>query len=153
MQLVSSPCELVIQWLERQRLGAPETCRLDSRNTVGVANFDGADGNWESWRVKFEAHADPADMAHLDVVAEQSSFIRHDGLDDNSLLISRTVRALLITICDGKAFCPWSHCFHDVMALRHLRVAQRRVRGQGWNSHSSACERHLRPTCQMGKDV
>ena len=40
---------------------------------------------------------------HLDVAAEQSSFIRHDGLDDNSRLTSKTVHALLITKCEGKA--------------------------------------------------
>ena len=40
---------------------------------------------------------------HLDVAAEQSSFIRHDGLDDNSRLTSKTIRALLITECEGKA--------------------------------------------------
>ena len=42
-------------------------------------------------------------VTHLDVAAEQSSFVRHDGLDDNSLLISNTVHALLITKCEGKA--------------------------------------------------
>ena len=40
---------------------------------------------------------------HLDVAAEQWSFITHDGLDDNSLSKSRTVDAVLITRCDGKA--------------------------------------------------
>ena len=25
---------------------------LDTRNTIGVPNFDGTDANWESWRVK-----------------------------------------------------------------------------------------------------
>ena len=40
---------------------------------------------------------------HLDVAPEQSSFIRHDGLDDNSRLTSKTVCALLITKCEGKA--------------------------------------------------
>ena len=41
--------------------------------------------------------------AHLDVTTEQTSFIKHDGLDANSLTISRTVRSLLITKCEGKA--------------------------------------------------
>ena len=54
--------------------------------------------------MKFEAYADLANMGtHLDVAAEQSSFIRHDGLDDKSLLISKTFHALLITKCEGKA--------------------------------------------------
>ena len=40
---------------------------------------------------------------HLDVAAEQWSFIRHDGLDDNSLSIMRTVNAVLVTKFDGNA--------------------------------------------------
>ena len=70
---------------------------MDSRNTIGVPIFDGTDADWESWRVKFEAYADLANMgAHLDVPAEQTSFITHDGLDANSATISKTVHALLI---------------------------------------------------------
>ena len=37
---------------------------------------------------------------HLDVAAEQWSYITHDDLDDNSLSKSRTVNAVLN--CDGK---------------------------------------------------
>ena len=40
---------------------------------------------------------------HLGVAAEQTSFITHDGLDANSLTTSRTVHALLVTECEGKA--------------------------------------------------
>ena len=77
---------------------------LDTRNTTGTPNFNRSYANWESWRVKFEAYADLANKGtHLNAAAEQSSFIRHDDLDDNSLLISQTVRALLITKCEGKA--------------------------------------------------
>ena len=48
--------------------------------------------------MKFEAYADLANMGtHLDVTAEQSSFISHD------LLICKTVHALLITKCEGNA--------------------------------------------------
>ena len=65
----------------------------DTRNTIGAPNFDGTDANWESWRVKFAACADLANMgAHLDVVAEQTSFITHDGLDANSVTISKSSR-------------------------------------------------------------
>ena len=40
---------------------------------------------------------------HLDVAAEQTSFLKHDGLDANSLTISRTIHALPITMCkEGK---------------------------------------------------
>ena len=57
---------------------------LGTRNTVGVPNFDGSDANWESWQVKFKAYADLANMgAHLDVAAEPTSFIKHDGLGRN----------------------------------------------------------------------
>ena len=37
------------------------------------------------------------------MAAEQTSFITHDGLDANSVTISRTVHSLLITKCEGKA--------------------------------------------------
>ena len=54
--------------------------------------------------MKFEVYADLAKMgAHLDLAAEQTSFITHDGLDANSVTISKTVHALLITNCEGKA--------------------------------------------------
>ena len=54
--------------------------------------------------MKFEAHADLASMGALqDVAAEQTSFIRHGGLDANSVTITRTVHALLITECEGEA--------------------------------------------------
>ena len=47
---------------------------LDTRNTIGVSNFDGTDANWKRWRVKFEAYADLANMgAYLGVAAEQTS--------------------------------------------------------------------------------
>ena len=43
--------------------------------------------------------------AHLDVAAEQTAFIKHEGPDANSLLVSRTVHALLIKRCD--LWFPW----------------------------------------------
>ena len=33
--------------------------------------------------------------------AEQTAFIKHESLDANSLLVSRTVHALLITVSEG----------------------------------------------------
>ena len=55
---------------------------LDIRNIIGIPNFDDTDATWESWRAKFEACADMAGMgAHLDVAAEQTAFIKHDGPD------------------------------------------------------------------------
>ena len=119
---------------------------LDIKNTTGISNFDSSDANWESWRMRFEAQAGLANMVtHLDVAAEQSFFVRHDGLYDNSLLISNTVHALLITKCEGK-----SRWLLNVRALKH-GVPQTRVRGQRWKSHNSALKRHPQPTCQMGK--
>ena len=42
--------------------------------------------------MKFEAYADVANVdSHLDVAAEQTSFTTHDGLDANSVTISKTV--------------------------------------------------------------
>ena len=63
---------------------------------------------------------------HLDVAEEQSSFTRHDGLDDNSLLISKTVHALLITKCKCKALslvslAPRRHGFEGFEAWRVLK--------------------------------
>ena len=54
--------------------------------------------------MKFEAYADLASLeVHPDVAAEQTSFITHDALDANSVTMSKTVHALLITKCEGKA--------------------------------------------------
>ena len=54
---------------------------LDTRNAIGIPNFDGSDANLESWRVRFGASADVANMGtHPDVAAEESSFIRHPWL-------------------------------------------------------------------------
>ena len=83
--------------------------------------------------MKFEAYADLVNMGtHLDVAAEQSSFIRHDGLDDNSLLISKTVSALLITKCEGKALSLVS-----LVSRRHgfeaWRVLKEEYEGKGGN--------------------
>ena len=39
----------------------------------------------------------------MDVAAEQTSFIRHEGLDANSLATCRTFRTLLVTNCEDKA--------------------------------------------------
>ena len=79
--------------------------------------------------MKFEASANLTNMETLlDIAAEQSSFIRHDGLGDNSRLTSKTVRALLITECEGKALslvslAPRRHGFEA------WRVLKKKVRG------------------------
>ena len=92
---------LVIQWLEGIW---PRDTILDTTNKIGVPIFDSTDVNWESWRMKFEPYADLANMgAHLDLAAEQTSFITQDGLDANSVTKSKTVHASLITKCEGKA--------------------------------------------------
>ena len=95
---------------------------LGTNNTIGVPNFDGTDANWERWRVQFEAYADLAQMgAHLDVAAEQTSFIKHDGLDANSLTMNRTVHSSLISRCEGKALSLVS------LVLRRFRLEVWRV--------------------------
>ena len=81
---------------------------LDKRNTIGAPIFDGPDANWESWRVKFEAHGDLANMrARLDVAAEQTSFITHDGLDTNSVTISKTVHVLVSLVPRRFGLAAW----------------------------------------------
>ena len=65
---------------------------LDARHRIGIPNLNDADANWESWRVKFEAHADLAGMmsAHLDNVTEQTAFVTKEDLDAAAVLVSRT---------------------------------------------------------------
>ena len=41
--------------------------------------------------------------AHLDVLADQTAFIKHEGLDAISLVVIGTVYALFIIKCEGKA--------------------------------------------------
>ena len=101
--------------------------------------------------MEFEAYADLAKLgARLDVAAEQISFITHDGLDANSVTMSKTVHALLITKCKGKALIS-SFLGSPTLWIGSVASAQERVRGQGWSSHSRALERY--PTCQMGEDA
>ena len=100
----------MIQWLEgiwpgdTRSLTAEAGGILDTRNTIGVPIFDCTDANWESWRVKFEACADLANVgSNLDVASAQTSIITHDGLDVNSVAMSKAVHALLIMKCKGRA--------------------------------------------------
>ena len=118
---------------------------LDTTNTIGIQNFDVSDANWKGWRVKFEAYADLANMVtHLDAAAEQSSFIRHDGVDDNSLLVSKNASCLAHHEVRRQ-----SSVSGMLVPLRHglvtWRVLQGRVRGQRWKSYLSAPERHPQP--------
>ena len=74
--------------------------------------------------MKFEAYADLATMGTpLVVAAEQTSFIKHDGVEENSQMISRTVRALLITKCEGKVLSLVSLVFgrHGLEAWQVLK--------------------------------
>ena len=136
--------DLVIQWLEG--VWPQDTCSmtvetggiLDTRNTIGVPILDGADEKWKSWRVKFEAYAELADMGtHLDVAAEQISSIKHDGLKANSVTISRTVHALLITKREGKAPSLVSLVLRR-FGLEAWRVLKEEYGSKGGN-HTAAC--------------
>ena len=68
-------------------------CQLESQSSTVT------DANWESWRVKFKAYADLANMgARLDVAAESRMMVW-----TGSVTISKTVHALLIMRSQGKA--------------------------------------------------
>ena len=60
--------------------------------------------------------------SHPDVAAVQTSFITRDGLDSNSVTVSKTVHALLITKCEGKAL---SLVSLDWMRGEHSRKSAR----------------------------
>ena len=151
--------DLVIQWLEgicsqdNCSMAAEESgigthgTQLESRSSTVLTQTG------RVWRVKFEAYADLAKMgAHLDVAAEQLSFITHDGLDTNSVTISKTVHTLLITKCQGKALSLVS-LVPRRFGLEARRVLKVEYEGKKWHSHSSARERYSQPTCHMAKDV
>ena len=101
--------------------------------------------------MKFEAYADFANMVtHLDFAAEQSLFVRRDGLDDNSLLISKAVHALLITKCEGKARslvspAPRRHGFEA------WRVLKEEYEGKGGNRTAVLWRGILNPRARWGK--
>ena len=89
-------------------------------------------------------------VTHLDVAAEQSSFIRHDGLDYNSLSRSKTVSALLITKCEGKALslvslAPRRHGFDA------WRVLKEEYEGKGGNSTAVLLRGIFNPLARLEK--
>ena len=140
---------VVIQWVEG--IWPRDTCSLtadagsilDTRNTIGVPIFDGTDANCEGWRVTLEACADLANMgSHLDVAAEQTSFITHDCLDANSVTITKTVHAKLIRKCEGKALSLVS-LVPRRFGLEAWRVLKEEYEGNGGNRTAALFERIL----------
>ena len=74
---------------------------LDAKNTIDISNFDGTEESWKKLASTVRS-ADLAGMvAHLDA-AEQTAFIKQQGLDANSLLVSGTIHALRSTKCECK---------------------------------------------------
>ena len=106
---------------------------LDTRNAIGIPNFDGSDANLESWRVRFGASADVANMGRTQTLLQNShhSSDTH-GLDDNSLLMSKTVRTLLITKCVGRARSLVS-LVHRRHGFEAWRVLKEEYEGKGGN--------------------
>ena len=88
---------------------------------------------------------------HLDVAAEQWSFFTHDGLDDNSLSKSRTVDAVLVTKCDGKALSMVS-----LVPRRHgleaWRVLKEEYEGTGGNRTAALLRGIFNPRARWCKD-
>ena len=111
---------------------------LDIRNTTGVPIFDGTDANWESWRVKFEAYADLANM---------EARLTHGGLDANSVTISKTVRALLITTCEGQALTLVS-LVPRRFGLEAWRLLKEKNEGKGGNRTASLPRGVLNPRAE-----
>ena len=88
--------------------------------------------------------------AHLDVAAEQTFFITHDGLDANSVTISKTVHVLFITKCEGKALSLVSlvlRCF----GLEGWRVLKEECEGKGGNRSAALLRGILNPRARWEK--
>ena len=123
----------------------------DTRNTTGVPNFNRVDANWESWRVELKAYADLANMgAHLDVAEEQTSFIKHDGLDGNNVTMTRTDPALLITKCEGKALSLVS-LVPRRFGLEAWRVLKEEREEKGGHCTAAAPEKYTQPNLPDSK--
>ena len=106
---------------------------LDTRNTIGIPNIDGTDANWGRWRVKFEAYAELARTgACLDVAAEQSSFIRHNGVDDNGhrLVNSCCVAPSCVFAIHGLPTLMRCHHHHLLVSKNGSCLAHHEVRRQ-----------------------
>ena len=101
--------------------------------------------------MKFEAYADLANMgAHLDVAAGQTSFIKHDGPDANSVTPCRTVHALLITKCEGKALSLVS-LVPRRFGLEAWRVLKEKYDGKGGNRTAALLRGFLNPRARWEK--
>ena len=100
---------------------------LDTRNTIRTPNFDGSDANWESWRAKFETYAG---LAKRTLLQNSKSFIRHDGLDDNSLLTIKTDSCPAHHESARAKLCLWSRWLLDVMALKHGECSRKSTRAK-----------------------
>ena len=101
--------------------------------------------------MKFESYADLANMgSHLDVAAEQTSFITHDGLDANSVTISKKVHALLITKCDGKALSLVS-LVHRSVGFDAWRVPKEELEGTSENRTAALPRGILNPRARWEK--
>ena len=98
-----------------------------------------------------EACADLAKMgAHLDVAAEQTSFITHDGQDANSVARSKTVHALIITKCEGNALSLVS-LVPRRSGLEAWRVLKEGYEGKGGHRTTALLRGTLNPRARWEK--
>ena len=84
------------------------------------------------------------------VAAEKTSIITHDGLDENSITISTTVHALLITKCEGKALSLVS-LVPRRFGLEAWRVLKEEYEGKGGNRTAALLRVILNPRARWAK--
>ena len=98
-----------------------------------------------------EEYDDLANMgAHLDVAAEQTSCITHDGLDANSVTISKTVHASLFTKCEGTAL-SLDSLVPRRFGLEAWRVLKEEYEGKGGNRTAALLRGILKPRARWEK--
>ena len=88
--------------------------------------------------------------AHLDVAAEQTSFIKHGGLEANGVTICSTVHALLITKCEGKALSQVS-LVPRRFGLEAWRTLKEKYEGKDGNRRAALLRGFLNPLAKWEK--
>ena len=117
---------------------------LDTRNAIGVPIFDGTDAKWESWRVKVEVRTWQT-WEHI------WASLQNKHLSSRMMVWTRTVprpaktvHALLITKCEGKALSLVSLFFRR-FGLEAWRVLKEEYEGNGGNRTAALAKGILDP--------
>ena len=88
--------------------------------------------------------------ALLDVAADQTAFIKHEGLDANSLLVGGTVHAFFITHCEGEALSLVSLVLGH-FGLEAWRVLKDEYEEKGGNPMAALLRSILHPRARWKK--